>query len=121
MNSTVSTSSQPAALRAIVANDSLVRAWLAEIEGRIVGYVVIALSFSIESGGRDGIIDEIFVVADARNRGLGHRILEMIEDEARSLGLMRLYLEVGHRNRAIGLYRRAGYLARPHYLMSKPL
>jgi ribosomal protein S18 acetylase RimI-like enzyme len=54
-----------------------------------------------------------------RHRGLGRRVLELLEADARVLGVSRLYLEVERRNRVIGLYRRAGYVDHDRFLMSK--
>lgn len=110
---------QPAALRALAAGDPNGRGWMIRLGGRAVGYAVLTWSFSIESGGRDGLIDEIYLVPEVRGRGLGRRALAMIEDEARTLGLRRLFLEVNHGNRALSLYRRAGFVDHRRYLMSK--
>ena len=54
-----------------------------------------------------------------RGRGIGARVLALVEQEARGRGLQRLYLEVGHGNPAHGLYRRAGFVDQRRYLMSK--
>ena len=88
-------------------------------EGTIVGYVVLTLGFSVESGGRDGFIDELYVAPAARGRGIGAKVLALVGREAGALGLKRLYLEVGHDNPAHGLYRRAGFVDHPRHLMSK--
>jgi ribosomal protein S18 acetylase RimI-like enzyme len=45
--------------------------------------------------------------------------LELVEAEARHLAVRRLYLEVEHGNRALHLYRRAGYLDHQRFLLSK--
>jgi len=110
---------QPAALRALAASDPHGRGWMIRLEERTVGYAVLTWSFSIESGGRDGLIDELYLVPEVRGRGLGQRVLALIEDEARGLGLRRLFLEVNHGNRALSLYRRAGFVGHRRYLMSK--
>lgn len=112
---------QPAALQAIVAGNPWVRGWMVTCGGVVIGYAVVTISFSVESGGRDGFLDEVYLVPAMRNRGLGRRLLELIDDEARALGLNRLYLEVEHHNPAIRLYRRAGYRDHRRYLMSKDL
>jgi ribosomal protein S18 acetylase RimI-like enzyme len=52
---------------------------------------------------------------------LGGRVLALLEVEARALSVRRMYLEVERRNRAIGLYRRAGYVDHDRFLMSKLL
>ena len=76
-------------------------------------------AFSVEAGGREACVDELYLVPEARNRGFGTRVLALLEDEARALGVRRVFLEVARRNRAIGLYRRAGYLDHDRFLMSK--
>ena len=60
-------------------------------------------------------------VTAQRGRGLGGRALELVEAEARRLAVRRLFLEVEHGNRALNLYRRAGYVDRRRFLMSKSL
>jgi len=112
---------QPAALAALVAGEPLARAWLIRLGGAPVGYVVLSLSFSIEAGGREGCVDELYLLPEARNRGRGGRVLELVEGAARALGVRRIFLEVERGNRAIALYRRAGYLDHDRFLMSKLL
>ena len=112
---------QGTALAALLDGDGLGRAWLVRHGDAVVGYVVLTLGFSLESGGRDGFVDELYVVPTARGGGIGARVLALVEAEARALGLKKLYLEVGHDNRASGLYRRAGFIDHARHLMSKPL
>lgn len=110
---------QGAALTAVLDGDPLCLAWLVRIADATVGYVVLTLGFSLESGGRDGVIDELFVAPSVRGRGIGAKVLALIDQEARARDLKRLYLEVGHDNPARGLYRRAGFVDHRRYLMSK--
>jgi GNAT superfamily N-acetyltransferase len=112
---------QATALRAIADGNDWVRGWMVMLQGRAVGYAVVTVSFSVESGGRDGFLDEVYLISEVRNRGLGMRLLDLIDDEARALDLNRLYLEVEHHNPAIRLYRRAGYRDHQRHLMSKDL
>ncbi len=112
---------QPDALARLVEGAALGRGWLVRQGGQVVGYVVLTWSFSVESGGLDGYVDEFFLVPEVRGRGLGTRVLLLAELEARRLGLRRLYLEVEHGNRALNLYRRAGFVDHHRYLMSKRL
>ena len=81
----------------------------------------VASYYHVEAGGREVCLDEIYLAPDVRNRGLGGRVLARVEAEARAFGGRRLFLEVERHNRAIGLYRRAGYLDHDRFLMSKPL
>jgi GNAT superfamily N-acetyltransferase len=88
---------------------------------RVAGDVILTWSFSVESGGLDGYIDEPFLAPEVRGRGLGARLPALAELEARRLGPMRLYLEVEHGSRAINLDRRAGFVDHRRYLMSMRL
>jgi GNAT superfamily N-acetyltransferase len=112
---------QPAALARLAVGEALACGWLVRLGGRVVGYVVLTWSFSLESGGRDGFVDELFLLPEVRGRGLGAGVLALVELEARRLGLLRLYLEVEHGNRAIHLYRRAGFVDHHRHLLSKRL
>lgn len=58
----------------------------------------------------------MFVRADARGRGLGRRLLDALEDAARSRQITRISLETGIRQpEAIGLYRASGYRECPPF------
>jgi len=107
------------ALAALAAGEPLGRGWLIAIAGRPVGYLVLTLGFSVEAGGAEGCIDEFYLVPAVRGRGLGGRSLELVEAEARRLAVRRLFLEVEHGNRALHLYRRAGYVDHQRFLISK--
>jgi GNAT superfamily N-acetyltransferase len=112
---------QLAALTALVEGEPFGRAWLIRLDERPVGYVVLSWGFSVEAGGREACLDEFYLVLEVRNRGLGRRVLALIEAEARVAGMCRIFLEVQRHNSAIGLYRRAGYLDHDRFLMSKLL
>jgi GNAT superfamily N-acetyltransferase len=109
------------ALAALAADEPFGRACLIELGARAAGYVVLTWAFSLEAGGREACLDELYLVPEARNRGVGSRVLALLEDEARAFGVRRVFLEVERKNRAIGLYRRAGYLDHDRFLMSKLL
>jgi drug/metabolite transporter (DMT)-like permease/GNAT superfamily N-acetyltransferase len=55
-------------------------------------------------------LKRMYVVPDARGRGIGAQLLERLEDEARRLGYSRLRLDTGAQlTEAQALYRAAGY------------
>ena len=86
------------------------RAWLIEEAGRTIGYAVLGLGFGIEYGGADAFVDDLYLVPEARGRGLGGAVLALLEAEARELGLAALFLVVDPDNRpARRLYDRAGF------------
>jgi len=67
----------------------------------------------------DGATAEIrrmYVVPEARGRGLSRRLLTALEDEARALGCSLVRLETGKlQTEAVGLYASAGFRLIPRY------
>jgi ribosomal protein S18 acetylase RimI-like enzyme len=77
---------------------------------RPVGYLIITLGYSVEYGGRDGFIDDLYLVPEVRGAGLGRRLLAFALAEAARLGVRTLHLEVDVGNeRATRLYRAGGF------------
>ena len=110
------------ALAQVVADDSLGRVWLAEWGNDPAGYVVLTFGFSLEFGGRDAFIDELYVREEFRGRGLGRRAIELAERACRERGIGALHLEVERANpTAQELYRRSGFRDHDRYLMTKRL
>jgi ribosomal protein S18 acetylase RimI-like enzyme len=110
------------ALAAIAGGEALARAWLLELEGRAAGYGVLTLGFSVEYGGRDGFIDDLYLTPEARGRGLGRQAMAFLEAKARELGVRALHLEVSAENaRALALYGRSGFRDNGRRLMTKRL
>ena len=61
-------------------------------------------------------IRRMYVMPEARGRGLSRRVLSALEDEARALGYLLVRLETGKlQTEAIGLYASAGFLPIPRY------
>ncbi|TXS90876.1 GNAT family N-acetyltransferase [Parahaliea maris] len=85
-----------------------------------VGYAVITWGYSLESGGREALIDEIYL--RSRGQGLGSRAIEAILDDCRSRGVQMVFLETETRNtRARSFYTRAGFTADDSIWMSRSL
>lgn len=91
-----------------------------EQTGRVVGYLAVCFGYSIEFGGRDAFVDELFLEPAARGRGIGALALERATRLARDEGALALHLEVERGNEAAQrTYERHGFSARPgFYLMS---
>jgi ribosomal protein S18 acetylase RimI-like enzyme len=80
------------------------------------GYLALCYGYSIELGGRDGFLDELYVEPAFRNRGLGTRALEAACELARADGVRALHLEVRRGNVAAQrYYERAGFVPRDRY------
>lgn len=86
------------------------------------GYLVVTFGFSLEFGGRDAFIDELYIANASRGQGLGTLALKIAEQACREAGIHALHLEVEHANpRARALYERTGYKAHDRHLMTKRL
>jgi GNAT superfamily N-acetyltransferase len=96
--------------------------WLLLWDAQPAGYVVMTLGYSMEYGGRDAFVDDLFVRPTHRGRGLGTLGLAQVRAACHELGVRALHLEVGHDNdRAAALYRRAGFVANDRRLLTLPL
>lgn len=86
------------------------------------GYVIATYNFDLEFAGRDAFVTELFVVPEARRRGVATALLEAAEGEAIRQDVRALHLLVLPNNRvAEALYRRMGFVASPRTMMTKAL
>lgn len=83
-----------------------------------VGYVAVSFGWSIELGGMDGFIDEIWVRAPVRGRGMGSEAVSMLLKSLKAAGVRALHLEVAEGNPAERVYARAGFRRRDFALMT---
>ena len=61
-------------------------------------------------------IKRMYVVPDARSRGVGRGLLDALEDAARALGYARVRLDAGPaQTHSISMFRRTGYVEIPRY------
>ncbi|MBZ5704614.1 MAG: GNAT family N-acetyltransferase [Acidobacteriia bacterium] len=109
-----------AALLGLLRDPSLGRVWLISTGQEVAGYVVLTLGYSLEFLGRDAFLDEFYLRENHRGQGLGRKVLELVEEAARSLHVRALHLEAVRRNQAAQhFYRKLGFKDREHYLMTK--
>jgi GNAT superfamily N-acetyltransferase len=94
--------------------------WLMEVGRETAGYLVVTACFSLEFGGRFGLLDELYFDEHWRGKGLGARAIAFAEDWCRAHGMDALRLEVAHNNeQALRLYQRAGFVTHHRDLMTK--
>jgi GNAT superfamily N-acetyltransferase len=107
---------------ALIGDPRLGRVWMMEADGEPAGYVVLTVSFSMEYGGLRGFVDDLFVRAAFRGRGLAAAALAELRRAAGALGVRALLVEVGPDNHtARRVYRRMGLEDTGHVLLSLPL
>ena len=110
-------------LQRLLAEPRLGAVWVAESDGRLVGYLIAVLVLSVEHQGLMAEIDEFFVLPEARSCGVGRQLLAAAETALAARGCVRLQLQLGVANLAgRGFYQHRGYAARAGYeLLDKPL
>jgi GNAT superfamily N-acetyltransferase len=85
------------------------------VVGRLDGHAV-ACGGLCRFDERRAELKRMYVAPEARGLGLGRRILEALEGEARRLGYAGIVLETGERQQeSLGLYASAGYVPIPCY------
>lgn len=88
-----------------------------------IGYLVVCFGWSIEFGGLDAILDELYIRPGVRGRGIATESLITLPRALAEGGLRAIHLEVDRENgAAIKLYKRAGFASREKYMfMSREL
>ena len=111
-----------AAFQQLTDNPALGRVWICEQNKAAVGYIVLTLGFSMEYGGRDAFVDDLFVRPEDRGKGLGRQLLGTLIGECVRIGVRALHLEVGRANqRAHALYRAHGFADNDRQLLTLKL
>lgn len=97
-----------AALIPVLVDDTHGQVWVTEDDGVLTGYAVVTWSYSLESGGRDCILDEIYV--EHRSSGTGSRLLQEALAGATQAGARAVFLETeAHNPRVRTFYSRHGF------------
>jgi GNAT superfamily N-acetyltransferase len=82
------------------------------------GYAVLTWGWSIEAGGLEAVLDEIFVTR--RGEGRGTALLEHVVADGEQRGLSRIFLETeSHNRRGRALYERCGFVAEESVWMTR--
>ena len=103
----------------LLANDRLGKVWLIQAGDDDVGYVVVTFSYSLEFGGRNAFLDDLFIRAAFRGAGLGTAALAEVRNFCVGCGVRALQLETGRGNTAAhALYRRAGFVMTERQLLT---
>lgn len=110
------------ALRGLLADERAGRVWLIYAGAQLVGYVALTLGYSLEYGGRDAFVDEVFLRQASRRQGLGTQALAVVFDACRQLEVRAVHLEVARANSAAyALYEKLGFVNHQQRMMTKRL
>lgn len=97
------------AFETLLSEPSLGAVWLAFEGSEPAGYVVLTVRFSMEYGGRDAFVDDLFVRPEFRRRGVGRELLGALFAECATRNILAVHVEVGGDNEgAKSLYRSFG-------------
>lgn len=93
-------------------------AWLIGPARAPIGYIVVCFGWSLEFGGMDGFVDELYVRPGVRGRGIGSDVVSNIGTTLAQSGLKALHLEARRDDtRVQDIYTRALFRARPDYVL----
>ena len=97
--------------------------WLIGPRRAPVGYVVVSFGWSVEYGGMDAIVDELFVRSAVRKRGMGSEALNGLSKALKEGGIKALHLEADLENETLKrFYQRCKFQIREGYAyMSRTL
>ena len=110
-------------LARLIGDPDLGSIWLIRRGRRTLGYVAVCLGYSIEFGGRDAFLDELYLVDGERGRGVGRWAIDRVSELLAGQDVRAVHLEVAKDNApALRLYGRAGFALRSAFhLMSRRL
>lgn len=112
-----------AQLTRLLSNENLGAGWIAIVEDVAVGYLFAVHIFSLEYFGLTAEIDELFVLASQRGKGIGAELLSVAESEFTRRGCTNISLQLSRANNsARDFYQSLGYTERSGYdLLNKSL
>jgi ribosomal protein S18 acetylase RimI-like enzyme len=97
-------------------------AWMAFLDAQAAGYVVMTLRHSMELGGLDGFVDDLFVRPGCRRRGLGKSLLAAVFDGCAARNVLAIHVETSAGNEAAqAIYRKFGFRGNELQLLTAPV
>jgi GNAT superfamily N-acetyltransferase len=108
--------------RALLGDPALGAVFIVFAEGEPRGYAVLTFRHSMEFGGRDAFIDDLFVRKASRRQGLGRAVVGSLVGACGRLGILALHVETSGENRAaVALYESFGMRDRKRLLLTARL
>jgi len=111
-----------AGLEPLLSNQDLGLVFVAELDIVLVGYAVIGWGWGIESGGKEALIDEVFVLKNHRNQGIGAKMLSAVMTQLERHNTKAVFLETEAQNpNSRKLYQNLGFETEDSVWMRKAL
>jgi ribosomal protein S18 acetylase RimI-like enzyme len=99
------------ALLPLLQNPAIGEIWVVQ-DQVIIGYLVMSWGWGIESGGREALIDEVYVTLEARGSGMASKLVQAAVESAKGNGTKAIFLETEADNPGSRkLYERLGFAA----------
>jgi GNAT superfamily N-acetyltransferase len=100
------------AIAAVIDNENLGFFLMAQKDERIIGVAYVSFNWTLEHCGKSAWLEELYVIPEWRNHGVGRSLLSSVIQQARACGCEAIDLEVDQSHAlAENLYRRAGFSA----------
>jgi ribosomal protein S18 acetylase RimI-like enzyme len=107
---------------ALLADPSRGAVWIGAADGEPAGYAVATFRHSMEFGGTDAFIDDLFVHPRFRRRGVGKAVLSEAFRACQERGVLAIHVETSADNAgAVALYGGLGMLDRGRLLLTRRL
>jgi GNAT superfamily N-acetyltransferase len=99
-----------AALRRLLREESLGRAWVIDAGHALAGYAILSFNYDLEFGGVEGILTDMFVAARYRRKRFGAKMMAAVRDFCAAAGINTMELQVTRSNwRARLFYKALGF------------
>jgi ribosomal protein S18 acetylase RimI-like enzyme len=83
-----------------------------------IGYIIVTFGWSVEFGGMEGFVDEMYVRPGVRGRGVASEVMLSLPRALAETGLKALHLEVDREDAAAQrLYEKTGFVRRDRYML----
>lgn len=108
-----------AAFSALLSDRSRGVAWIGLRDSKPEGYIVVTFKLSMESGGIDAFIEDIFVERTARRTGVGTALVSSALAECRRTRVFALHVETGADNESTkAFYSKCGLKNRDRTILT---
>ncbi len=98
------------ALNELLRNKELGQAVVLHRSDVNVGYFLLTYGFSIERGGKTALLDELYILPNARGQGMGKAAVAEAQRLAKEAHCTAIFVEVDRSNeRAQSLYKKSGF------------
>jgi GNAT superfamily N-acetyltransferase len=98
------------AIWAVLYNEDLGFFLMAKEDEDVVGMAYVSFNWTLEHCGKSAWLEELYVIPERRNRGVGRELLSAVIRRAKDRGCTAIDLEVDRSHaQAENLYRRAGF------------